>query len=287
MNGIALMLLASVSFTVNDAALKLALAGMPYGQAVTVRGIVSCTLVFGFAFLKVGIKAIVWNDPRGQIESTLWFVATSFLFIYALPQLEFAVAITAVYTAPLFWVVLARVALGEKISGIKITATHLGFVGVALTAGVNEKIEWPIVLPIASALCTAIRDIKLRTLLRTENSFSILTTHQAGLTIFGAFFALSEAAPSIAPSAVSYGFAAVASLGGVLGVHFTLAAFRVAEVSTVTAYRYSAVIWAALVGYLLFGNRIEFGQMIGMALVVISGILIAVETRMSKPKTVT
>ncbi len=279
MNGIALMLLASVCFTVNDAALKLALAGLPYGQAVAVRGIVSCTLVFGFAFLKVGLKAIVWNSPRGQIESALWFVAASFLFVYALPHLEFAVAITALYTAPLFSVVLARLVLGERISGMKITATVLGFVGVALTAGVNERIEWPILLPIASALCTAIRDIKLRTLLRTENSLSILTTHQAGLTIFGAAFALLEAAPSIEPSAVSYGFAAVASLGGVLGVHFTLAAFRVAEVSTVAVCRYSAVLWAAMVGYLLFGTQIEIGQMAGMAMVIMSGVLIALEGR--------
>lgn len=281
MNGVALMLLSSACFTLNDAALKLALTWLPYGQAVAIRGISSCALLFVFVIFKAGPRAVLWSNAAGQIESTCWFVLTSFLFVYSLPYLDFAVAITALYTAPLFSVVLAWFFLGERVSCSKVAAAVVGFVGVALTAGFTAQIEWAILSPIGAALCTALRDIKLTKLLRSENSLSILTSHQVGLTLFGIGFAILEPSPAFAPPSISYWIAAVASLGGVLGVHFTLASLRVAEVSTVAACRYSAVLWAALVGYLVWNKSIDFSQVIGMGLVITSGIVIAVESHLA------
>lgn len=281
MKSIALMLLGSAAFTLNDAAMKLALTSLPYGQTLTIRGLVSCALLLAFAFFKVGIRAAVWNNARGQIEITCWYVGASFLFMYSLPHLDFPVAVTAVYTAPLFSVLLAWRFLGEKLRAVTVISTLLGFAGVTLAVGVESKvIHWIVILPILSGLLTAIRDSRIGGLLRSENSFSIILTHQVGLLLFGVVFALFEAGPAVPPPALSYWSAAGASIGGVLGVYFTVEAFRTSEIGSISAFRYSSILWAGLIGFMLWGNRFELLQIAGMVLVAVCGATIAIERHM-------
>lgn len=283
MKAIALILLGSAAFTFNDVTMKLALASMPFGQTVTIRGITSCILLFAVAVLKTGVRAAIWNDVRGQLEAMLWYVASAFLYIYSLPYLDFPVAVTAVYTAPLFSVLLAWWFLGEKLRPITIVSTLLGFVGVVLAVGFEKSaIQWMVILPVMTGLATAIRDIKLRRLIRSENSFSILITHQVGLTLFGITLALYESGPTFPPPAASYLSAAGASIGGMLGVYFIVEAFRISEIGSISAFRYSAILWAGLLGALIWGNQFDATQILGMLLVTASGATIAIARHMDE-----
>jgi drug/metabolite transporter (DMT)-like permease len=60
--------------------------------------------------------------------------------------------------------------------------------------------------------------------------------------------------------------------------------FRVSDVSRVSAFRYSAILWAVLLGAVVWGNSITFAQSVGMFLVVLSGAIITVSRE--APKTV-
>lgn len=283
MKAIALMLLGSASFTMNDAAMKLALASLPYGQAVALRGVTSCLLLFAFAFLKIGMKAAIWHNVRGQFEASAWYVVASFAYVYALPYLDFPVAVTAVYTAPLFAVILAWWFLDETLRPVTVLSTILGFAGVILAVGIHgSALDWMVLLPVASALATAIRDIKLRGLTKSENSFSILLAHQTGLTLFGIVYAIFEAPPALPPPTLSYVSAVSASTGAILGIYFTVEAFRYSEIGSISAFRYSAILWAALLGVVVWGNHVDSAQIAGMLLVAICGATVAVERHLSE-----
>jgi drug/metabolite transporter (DMT)-like permease len=272
-------------YTFNDAAMKMALVDMTYGRAILVRGVMSCALLFLVAVIKWGPALLVWKNLRGQMECSFYYVLASFLFIYSLPFLSFPIAITALYTSPLFIALLAPWLLKERLNATRVISSLIGFAGVALAArsGDNSSLSWLVLLPIGSALATAMRDITLRRLVRTDNSVSILFFQQASLTLFGMAYALLE--PSLGmvePGASPYGIAVAASLGLLLGVYCTIEAFRASDVSAVSALRYASIVWAAFVGAIFWGDRFSVVQIIGMLLVIASGTLIALVERRPK-----
>lgn len=275
-------------YTFNDAAMKMALVDMTYGRAILVRGVMSCALLFVIVFVKWGPKPFAWKSLRGQMVCSFNYVLASFLFIYSLPFLSFPVAITALYTSPLFIVLLAPWLLNERLNATRIISSLIGFAGVALAARSddNSSFSWLVLLPVGAALATAMRDITLRKLVRTENSVSILFFQQASLTLFGMAYASLEPSLEIAPGASPYGLAVVASLGLLLGVYCTIEAFRASDVSAVSALRYASIVWAAFVGAIFWEDRFSIVQIIGMLLVIGSGTLIALVERRPKIFTV-
>jgi drug/metabolite transporter (DMT)-like permease len=274
-------------YTFNDAAMKMALVDMTYGRAILVRGVMSCALLFLVVVIKWGPKPLAWKNLRGQMECSFYYVLASFLFIYSLPYLSFPVAITALYTSPLFIALLAPWLLKERLNATRVISSLIGFAGVALAArsGDNSSFSWLVLLPIGSALATAMRDITLRRLVRTENSVSILFFQQASLTLFGTAYASLEPSLGTAPGGMPYGIAVAASVGLLLGVYCTIEAFRASDVSAVSALRYASIVWAAFVGAIFWGDRFSIVQIIGMLLVIASGTLIALVER--RPKIVT
>lgn len=276
MKGVLLMAVGGAFYTFNDAAMKLALADMPYGRAILVRGIFCCVLLLAIAQIQFGLKRLLWSNTRGQLLCGLFYVLASFLFIYSLPFLSFPVAITALYTSPLFIVLLAPWLLGERLTLARVLASLAGFLGVALVARSDVvSFSWLVLLPIASALATALRDITLRKLVSTENSLSILFSQQATLTAFGLIFAALEWNPQLTPTNYSYALATGAGLGLLLGVYCTIEAFRTSDVSAVSALRYASIVWAAVVGAVIWDDRFSWVQIFGMLLVIGSGTLIA------------
>lgn len=284
MRGIVLMMLGTAFFTLNDAAMKYALTDMPYGLAIGIRGVTSCLILVTVVYFKTGINAVVWNNVRGQLAATFLYVLASFLYLLCLPNLSFPIAVTAIYTAPLFAVILAWRFLGERMQPVRGVATVIGFIGVVLAVGAQDaSVSWVVLLPVGSALATAIRDIKLKPLLRSEGSFSILIAHQVGLALFGLIYAAYEGIPTSIPSTTSFVLAVSASVGSILGVYFVVESFRVSDVSTVSAFRYSAILWAALLGALVWGNSVTPVQAAGMALVIFSGIIVTLSHGAPKP----
>jgi len=271
-------------YTFNDAAMKMALVDMTYGRAILVRGVMSCALLFLVAVIKWGPALLAWKNLRGQMECSFYYVLASFLFIYSLPFLSFPVAITALYTSPLFIALLAPWLLKERLNATRIISALIGFAGVALAArsGDHSSFSWLVLLPVGSALATAMRDITLRRLVRTENSVSILFFQQASLTLFGMAYASLEPSLAMAPGAIPYSIVIAASLGLLMGVYCTIEAFRASDVSAVSALRYASIVWAAFVGAIFWGDRFSIVQIIGMLLVIASGTLIALVERRPK-----
>lgn len=281
------MAVGGVFYALSDAAMKVALADMSFGRATLVRGVLCCLLLLVIAKIQFGLQRLAWNNPRGQLLCGFFYVLASSLFIYSLPLLSFPVAVTALYTSPLFIVLLVPWLLGERLTGVRILASIAGFLGVALTAhSEGISFSWWTLLPIGSALAIALRDIVLRKLVSTENSLSLLFSQQASLATFGLVFATFEWTPLSTSTNFTYMIVAGASIGLLLGVYCTIEAFRTSDISAVSALRYASIVWAALIGAVIWGDRLSLVQVFGMLLVIGSGLLIVwAERKTTIPKT--
>lgn len=275
-----MMTAAGAFYTFNDAAMKIALSDTSNGWAIFIRGVICCAVLLIVAFQGKGLVALGWRNLRGQLECGGYYVLAAFLFIYSLPLLSFPVAVTALYTSPLFLVLLAPLSLEERINSVRLGATAVGFFGAALTARPNTgAFSWVVLFPLGSALATAMRDITLRRLVRTDNSISILFFQQFSLMVFGLAYSAVAPTAALATSWSTYCIILAASLGVLLGVYCTIEAFRASDVGAVSALRYVAIVWAALIGAVVWGDRFTFPQILGMLLVIGSGTAVTLSER--------
>lgn len=270
--GILFMLVGCACLTLNDAAMKWLIADYPVGEMLFFRGAV-VALVVGLALWRLaGAGGFRVANPRGQGLRAGLMVAGSFLFIGGLKFLPLADAIAIAFAGPLFTTALAVPLLGERVGWRRWLAVGLGFGGVLLmTRPSGEVIQWAVLLPLAACLTGSLRDIVTRRLTATESTLATLfyTTSAvalAGLVTLPWGWQLPE------PSHLAL---ILASATLMAAAHYLqIEAFRCAEAATIVPFRYSSLIWALTLGYLVWAELPTPTVALGALIIVAAGLYI-------------
>ena len=134
-----------------------------------------------------------------------------------------------------------------------------------------ELIQLVSLTGVAAALFICLRDIWTRRLRRTESTNAIMFWSELGVIVGAAPVAAWFWLPMTA-----YDLALMAASGVLLGVaQFTMTvAYVSAEVATVAPFRYSAIIWSVIFGYMFFGHIPDVWVITGVTIVIASGLYI-------------
>ncbi len=258
--------------TLNDAVLKWLTASYPTGQIVFMRSIFVMILVGVIAWRFGGLQTLRVVNLRGQLVRAGTMTVATLLFVTSLRLMPLADAIAIAFAAPLFVTALARPLLGEHVGWRRWAAVLVGFGGVlVMFRPTGEAVRLVALLPLGVALASALKDIVTRRITATESSVAILfiTTlvlAAAGLvTVVGGWRAITL---------FDFGLFAVGGflLGG--AQYLTIEAFRYAEAAVVAPFEYSAVLWAILYGFLIWGDVPDRWIISGSAIVIASGLYI-------------
>ena len=256
----------------NDAAMKLVVAEIPVGQAVFVRGLISLTLLLVLVLGQGGRRGLRWRNTRGQLAAAALQSTAVILFITSLRLLPLSIAVVVVHSSPLFVSILAMRLLAERIGWHRAGAVILGFLGVILVSQPGgSQASWAVFLPLVVAFVAAIRDIVLSRLVQTDTSASILLYSQIAVTSCGFTLALFEWTPMSGGVLL---LLVAAGLAHSAGSYLMVEAFRFAEVSLVTPFKYTTVVWAGLLGLLVWGEVPDGWQVLGAVLIVGSGLIV-------------
>jgi drug/metabolite transporter (DMT)-like permease len=267
--GVVLMLVACVIYALTDAGTKLALAHLPLGQVIVVRGLFICLPVLALTIWRGRLADLRWQSFGPQLACGLCHALAAWFFLWSLPLLSLPVAVTAVYTSPLFVVILAPLLLKERLGVVRVSAAVIGFIGIMFVAHPTPSaFNWAIVLPVVSALLAAFRDIFLRRLVRSDSSISVVMFSQLVLMLSGVPFLFLEWSPM---DFQDTWFLLAIGIGVGVATFYTIEALRHAEASFVSAFRFSGIIWAGLFGFAIWGNTPDFLELFGMALVGLGG----------------
>jgi drug/metabolite transporter (DMT)-like permease len=207
--------------------------------------------------------AHVWRAALGLTTMVLTFSALSYL--------PLAEATTIAFAAPLFAVVLSAAALKEQVGRHRWSAVALGFVGVLLVMQPHGE-SFPLLglaLAIAGALGVGAVTITLRQIGRTEGTqtivlwFTCLSLLAVGLLM-----------PFYARAHDGRTWLILVALGGFggLGQLLMTASLRYAPVSAVVPFDYVQLLWAVLLGWLLFADHPAATTWAGAAVIVASGL---------------
>lgn len=193
-------------------------------------------------------------------------------FFWSLSLLPLADATAITFAAPLFVTALSLPLLGEVVRARRWIAVAVGFLGVLVMVQPGVGVFQPAaLLPLATALFLALMVIQVRKLTRTDSNTTIVLYYTIMSTLVtGAVVPFYWVTPGLTDFLL---LAAIGVLGG-LGQLALTAAFRRAEASILAPFDYTAMVWAVLFGFLVWGELPASNIWLGVAIVIASGIYI-------------
>ena len=270
--GIALMLAGIAGFAVMDAIIKWLTADYSVAQVVALRSWFGLPLLCLFALYEGGLETLRTRRPLVHVGRYLLVLALSFSFFWALSQMKLVDAIAITFAAPIFITALSVPLLKEPVGLHRWVAISVGFCGVLimLRPGIGV-FQWAALVVLGSVVVYALLMITTRAFKSTESTAALMLYPQLGMSLTGIVLA-----PYfwVTPSLGDLGLFALAGLFGSVGVMCLTHAFRLGPAAVISPFEYSALIWASLLGFLLWGELPDAITLVGAGIVISSGLYI-------------
>ena len=284
--GIFLMLAGIASFSVMDATIKWLTADYPVTQVVALRSWFGLPLLCFFALRGGGFMSLKTSRPQVHLLRYLLVLALSFSFFWALSQMKLVDAIAITFAAPIFITALSVPILKEAVGMHRWLAIGTGFFGVLvmLRPGIGV-FQWAAVAVVGSVLVYSLLMITTRVYKSIESTAALMLYPQLGMSLTGIILVPFV---WVTPGLKDLGLFAFAGVFGSLGVMFITHAFRLGPAAVISPFEYSALLWATLLGFMLWGELPDTMTLFGAGIVISSGLyMIYRETKntgRSKPK---
>lgn len=269
--GILAMLLCCFSFIVNDTMVKAAGETLPLGQILFLRGLVATTLV-GLVAWKLGAFH-GWRTLfcRKIGLRTLGEVGATLLYLTALLHMPIANASAIAQAAPLVITAAGAVFLAEAVGWRRWSAVVVGFLGILLIVRPGtEGFNGYALLALASVFLVALRDVVTRFIPASTPTLFITVVTAAAVTVTGAGLSATEEWGAMGGREVALLLGAAVFV--LLGYIFSVVAMRHGDVSIVAPFRYSFIPYAIAIGYIVWGDVPDGLTMVGIAIVVATGV---------------
>lgn len=272
LRGIVAMMLAMALFTLNDTFVKLARVYWEAGQVLVIRG------VFALVMLAIWLKLAGISDRigmmfrpalvlRGMIEAG---IATA--FITAVGQMALADITAILMMAPLIITALSMIFFGEKVGWRRWSAVFVGFGGMLLVVQPGGGVPiTALVLALLAVIGVGFRDIVTRRIPVEIPSVVVAITSTLGTLLGGLLLVgAGEAWRPMPPHLLMLTGSAAAFV--ILGNYAMIEACRDVELSVVSPFRYIVILWAVVLGIVVFGEWPTSVAIAGIALIGASGL---------------
>lgn len=263
---------AMAAFTLGDAAMKLVTETLPLFQAIALRGGISVAVLAALAMRAGALRLPAGRQDRSRLAlRTVAEILATLLFLSALMFTPLANLSAIMQTLPLAVTLGAALAFREQIGWRRLLAIFVGFLGVLLiirpgSAGFDI---WS-VAGLGSVACVVVRDLVTRRMTAALPSVLVALAAGLGVALMGLVgTVLTGWEPVGLREAALVAFAAVALIVGYLT---SIKTMRVGEIGFVAPFRYTALIWAILLGWAVFGTLPDALTLVGAGVVIATGI---------------
>jgi len=272
LTGAILMMASMAAFTINDTFMK-ALAGeIPLFQLLFLRGVLTTLAVGGIAWWMGAFRARLSRRDTGSIALRMvGEIGAAYFFLTALFNMPLANVTAILQAIPLTITLAAALFFGDPIGWRRLSAILVGFVGVMLIVrpGADDFTIYSFYALAAVAFVT-LRDLATRRLARETPSMLVTFITSGSIMVFFGLASLTgDWAPMDLRASVLTLGASVMIIGGYL---FSIMVMRAGEISFIAPFRYTGLIWALVLGWLVFDEWPEPITLIGAAIVVGSGL---------------
>jgi drug/metabolite transporter (DMT)-like permease len=270
--GILHMLVATVLFAGSSALTKWLVQAYPIGEVLFVRAVTSLVgaslVILPYAGLAVfRTKRLRDHLVRGVSQSC----SQVFLVIaFSLMPLASAVAIN--FSAPLFATIASIVFLKETVGPVRWGALIIGFLGVLLVTSPGvDTFQTGSLFALANAVLFGTVTVGVRGMTATEST-ETLTLYQ--FVLLTVVFTASLPLGWVAPNAADWGAMVANGLGNAVGQYLWTRALHLAPTSAVVPFNYFSLVWAIVLGFVVWGDIPPVTLIAGSAIVAGSGMFL-------------
>ncbi len=270
--GIAAMLLASAGFIVNDSMVKFVSVDLPLGEIIFLRGLFASLFIGTFAWMSGALSRPRLLLHPAVISRSLFETFASVFYLAALAHLPIANATSILQALPLLIVAASALFLGEQVGWRRWGAVIVGFGGVLLIvrpgfAGFNV---WSLSALVGVVFMTG-RDIVTRHIPVEVNSFGAALVSVLSMTVLvGPSLSFFETWQM--PDVFQFSLLAAAAAFMLVGFVFIIIAVRTGDMVVVAPFRYSIVIWAMIIGLIVWNDVPDWQTLAGSGILIATGV---------------
>jgi drug/metabolite transporter (DMT)-like permease len=284
LKGIILVVLATTAFAVADVITKHLTMLYAVPLVVALRYLVNLVLLVITLGPRYGRTLITTRRTGLVLIRGACLAAASLTMGIALRYMPVGETVAIIYIAPIGVMLLAVPLLGEKVALSGWIGAATGFLGVLLIVRPGAGLD-PIGVTFAliNAACAIAYHLFSRVLARTETTIAMqFYTALVGVVVFTAMLPWTDLSilPNGADLLLILALGALAAIGHIL---FT-AAYREAPASLLAPVNYLHLVWAGLLGWLVFHHLPDGLTILGMAMVAGAGIAVALRAHLSRPR---
>ncbi|MGH1332163.1 MAG: DMT family transporter [Paracoccaceae bacterium] len=268
------------AFTVNDTFMKSLSGELPLFQAVFLRGLATVVILALITWRFGAFRFSLSKRDWGLIGlRSLGEMGAAYFFISALFNMPLANATAILQALPLVITLLGALIFGEALGWRRMVAIVVGFGGVLLIVRPGaEGFNHYSFYALAAVGAVALRDLATRGLSRDVPSLMIALSGAVMVAIFGGVMSTGIEWAPLHGQAVM--FLAGSTVFVMVGYMLSIMVMRLGELSFVSPFRYTALVWSLLLGYLVFGDWPSGLTLLGAAIVAATGIFTLVRERM-------
>jgi drug/metabolite transporter (DMT)-like permease len=270
--GIGLGALAFALFTLMDTAIKWLSSGYPVIELVFFNALFALIPVSLTTLRRGGLARLRTRRLHLHVLRGAFGLGGGFLAFYAYSRLPLADAYSIIFATPLLITALSVPILGEQVGWRRWSAVAVGFVGVLVMLRPGVAPVGPGSLAALGAACaSALAILLVRKLSATESTASIaLYSNLTGLLVTGSLLPFHWVVPSLGDLLLM----AAAGLIGGSALLILISAYRRAPAALVAPFQYSQMVWAILLGFVIWGDVPDPARLLGAAIVASSGLFI-------------
>lgn len=279
---IAFMIVSMFAFAATDTLIKVVSGAVTPAQTIfflTTGGLIV------FASLAIYQGDSIWDKRAISKILIIRYVAeiTGLIsMVLALSLIELSTIGAIIQSVPLLVTFGAVLWLGEQVSWRRWTSIIIGFIGVLMIIQPGaDAFEPAVLLAFIAAIALSVRDLTTRVTPPNMSSASLASYTMLATIPVPVFWMFFNGESFIPPGEHVFALIGMVMLGAI-GYLLIIASVRAAEVSVVSPYRYSRLIFLMGFGVLLFDEKPGFWVLLGAALIVASGIYMMWRERVVK-----
>ena len=280
--GIACMAGATLMFAASSAVMKFEVARYPLGEVMAARSLSSLLVCTAAVLPATGLAAFATRRPGAHVARGLSQAVSQTFTVIALWYMPLAGAIAISFSAPLFAAIISLVWLRERCDFPRFAALAVGFSGViVVTRPGADSLQIGALFALMNAAMYGSVTVAVRGMTKTESTTTLLMWQMAVVAVcHSALLAFGFASPSAADAALLFGSGVANGLAQTLWTK----SLRLAPTAAVSPFYYLLLVWAILIGFLVWGERPSASLIIGSGVVVAAGLALLVrEARAGRP----
>ncbi len=266
------MILSMAGFALEDLFIKLLSSHLPVSQILITLGFSGAAVFLITALLTRApiLHKDLLNKPL--IIRTFCELFGALFFVSAIALTPLSSATSILMATPLMVTIGAAVFFGEKVGWRRWTAVIVGFCGVLLILRPGFDSFMPAsLLAVISTLFLAVRDLVTRAM-RFEISTTTVSMYAFFACGISGFIAMPFYSTMVTPSSIEIMYFASGTFVGVLGYYAIVLATRKGDVSVISPFRYSRLVFAMILAIIILSERPDSLTLSGAVIIVLSGV---------------